>query len=76
MGEFRRGREFQVREFAREESDYEKEFERGGFCREEMEVGKLERMWRDEGDEENEKTKKKWWVTVGDKWRGENASSG
>ena len=44
MGEFRRGREFQVREFAREESDYEKEFERGGFCREEMEVGELERM--------------------------------
>ena len=44
MGEFRRGREFQVREFAREESDYEKEFQRGGFCREEMEVEKLERM--------------------------------
>ena len=44
MGEFRTGREYRVREFKREESDYEKELERGGFCREEMEVGELERM--------------------------------
>ena len=58
MGEVGRGREFQVREFEKEESDCEKEWEKGDFCREEMEVGELERMWRDEGDEENEKKKR------------------
>ena len=46
--------------------DWEKKWEKEGFCSENMEFGELERMWRDEGDEENEK-KKKHLVTIREK---------
>ena len=42
-----------------------------------MEVGELERMWRDEEEEEKwEEKEKKRLVTVGKIWRGGNASGG
>ena len=33
-------------------------------------------MWRDKGDEENEKKRKKWLVTVREKWKGRNTLDG
>ena len=47
----------QIRKFERGRSYCEKESERVGFCREKMEVRELERICRDESDEENEKEK-------------------
>ena len=60
--------------------DYERDEVREGqrvFVERGMEVGELERMWRDEEEEEKwEEKEKNWLVTVGKIWRGGNASGG